>query len=648
MYQQDETNWFSQTIQTYKDKIYGTEGYFRVALLSNSDDFKNFNPPKLNVMIKNNHSKSISLTGENSLELVTALSNAMKTYQGEKVEVVKKFRADLQLVVELFKYEDKDLVKFTLLSNSSDFTVIIIPLFPTFVLFGRIVKDFTNNYFNICENLFYKSIDSTHKEIIAQLPSLLKGLSTQVEMPIEREDPKLDEDDVKKTEVTIEALDNFIGGSEMSKVKVAEIDDHKIEEKENKITFTDVESKFVTNILKNDLFTLENMISGLSVSHNPIEGVKKRLVEDGGYSYDFQPLSGITEDDLKSLCYLSRFTFLMIQKNYIDNGSLIPQGFNPLSFKAQNYTDENVELAYDLFLFNGFLRVLRTKLEMKIPNVLENKSMFHLAYRCFFDPFIFSFVTDINKEQLVSVIINRFRCFSSRGVFDKYNASCNTFGIEPINENEIGSFIEELADKLLGNGGIPTVDELHKHNYETRNLRLTTQNDFNLEQITNEIIPIEVAIKLNNNQITDELIKKVKEKNNVSDEIIEFFKKKQKVTKSPKKNLISNLQRTFQNEIYKEQIPEAVRVDFLKYIAELGDKDFDFDKADFPYEQFGDDIIKILYLWKPEQDDKLIKSVKYLREITEESPHTRASIFAREASEDKEAEVNVEFDVGML
>ena len=75
---------------------------------------------------------------------------------------------------------------------------------------------------------------------------------------------------------------------------------------------------------------------------------------------------------------------------------------------------------------------------------------------------------------------------------------------------------------------------------------------------------------------------------------------------------------------------------------------FDFDKADFPYEQFGDDIIKILYLWKPEQDDKLIKSVKYLREITQESPHTRASIFARKASENKESEVNVEFDVGML
>ena len=54
MYQQNESNWFSQTIQTYKDKVYGTEGYLRIAILTNSDDHKNFNPPKLNISINNN------------------------------------------------------------------------------------------------------------------------------------------------------------------------------------------------------------------------------------------------------------------------------------------------------------------------------------------------------------------------------------------------------------------------------------------------------------------------------------------------------------------------------------------------------------------------------------------------------------------
>ena len=637
MYQQGETNWFGQTIQTYKDKIYGTQGYLRISLTTNSDDNKQFNPPRLNINVSNNHSKNMSLSGENALELAMALAQAIKSFKGEKVEIVKKFKANLQLVIELFQHEGADLAKFTLLTNSTDFTVIIVPLFPTFMFFGRTIKDFSNNYFNICENIFYKSIDSIQKEVILQLPNLIKGMSRQVEMPTDLELPDLSKDVVEKTEVSINELDTFIGGSDMSKVNVPEIDSGKIEEKENKVTFTDVESKFVTNILKNDLSTLENTISGLSVSHNPVEGFRKRLVEDGGYDEKFQPLSGITEDDLKSLSYMSRFTFLIFQKNYIESGALIPQGFSPLSFKAKDYTNDNIELAYDLLLFNGYFRVLRTKLESKIPNALENKSIVHLAYRCFLDPFIFSFINKIERDQLVSVILNRFRCYDTKGVFDKYKTSCTTFGVGVVSENEIRAFIVNLAEMILGNGGMPTVDELHRGAYESGSLRLPVQNDFNLEQITNEIIPLEVSVKLNKNQLTDELIEKIKFKETISDEIIEFFKKKHKPVKTKKKNEISNLERFIKtNERFREEVPNSVRDEFNEYIAKLGNKDFEFKNIDFPYEQFGDELIKILYLWKPEQDDKLIKNVKYLRDIWTESPHTRASIFAKESSEKTE------------
>ena len=62
MYQQGETNWFGQTIQTYKDKIYGTQGYLRLSLTTNSDDNKQYNPPRLNINVSNNHSKNMSLS----------------------------------------------------------------------------------------------------------------------------------------------------------------------------------------------------------------------------------------------------------------------------------------------------------------------------------------------------------------------------------------------------------------------------------------------------------------------------------------------------------------------------------------------------------------------------------------------------------
>jgi hypothetical protein len=644
MYQQSETNWFSQTIQTYKDKVYGTEGYLRIAIISNSDDHKNFNPPKLNITIQNTHSKNLSLSGENALELAMSLGQAIKSFEGqEKLEIVKKFKADLQFVIEIFQHEGKDLVKFTLLTNSSDFTVVVVPMFPTFIFFGKVVKDFSNNYFNICQNMFYKTFDSYHKEVILQIPSVIKGMSTQIDMPDEREDPQIDKEELEKTTTTIKDLDNFIGGSEMTNIKVPEIDNHKIEDKENKPTFTDVDSKLVTNILKNDLSSLENLISGLSVSRNPIEDFKKRLIEDGGYSEHFDPLSDIKEDDFKSLCYISRFTFLMFQKNYVEHGTLIPQSFSPLSFKTEKYIDENIELAYDLLLFSGYVRLLRTKLEMKIPNAVENKSIFHLAFRCFMDPFIFSFISRIEKDQLVSIILNRFRCYNDRGVFDKYKTSCMSFGVDEINEHDIRNFIENLAQVILGNGGIPTIDKLHKAGYESKTLRLTTQNDFNLEQITNEVIPLEVGVKLNNNEVTDELIEKIKIKEDISDEVIAFFKKKHTVKKEPVKKGSSNLKKMIDK--FRDEVPEDLRDTFYEFIDDLGDKDFYFNKVDLPYEQFGDKIIKLLYLWKPEQDPKIAENFNHFRSLYGDSSHTRITILAKISSEtesEKTFELNIE------
>jgi hypothetical protein len=646
MYQQNESNWFSQTVQTYKDKIYGTDGYLRIAIITNSDDNKNFNPPKLNISISNNHSKSLSLSGENSLELAMALGQAIKNFQGEKLEIVKKFRSDMQFVIQLFQHEGKDLVKLTLLSNSSDFTVVIVPLFPTFMFFGRIVKDFSNDFFGICQNMFYKSMDLVFKDIVLQIPALLKGVGNQIPMPMEVDEPDIDKENIEKTEISINDLDNFIGGNDMSKVKVPEIDNQKIEQMESKVTFTDVESKFVTNILKNDLSTLENMISGLSISHKPIIDFKKRLIEDGEFSEHFDPLVGVSEEDIKSLCYISRFTFLMFQKNYVENGTLIPQSFSPLSYKAKNHTDENVELSYDLLLFTTFIRILRTKLESKILNAVENKSIFHLAFRCFIDPFIFSFISNIERDQLVSIILNRFRCYDSRGVFDKYKTSCMSLGVGEINEVDIKTFIEGLAEMILGNGGIPTIDLLHKSAYESGNLRLTTKNDFNLEQITNEIIPLEVAVKLNNNEVTDELIAKLKVKEEISDEVIVFFQKKHKIEKEPVKKGSTVLKKMI--EKFKDQVPEDLKDTFYEFVDEYGDKDFYFNKATLPYERFGDDIIKLLYLWKPEQDPKIAENLSYFKGIYGECAHTRVTILAKGATEGSESDETFEFNMETL
>lgn len=648
MYNEEERAWFNQTLQTHEDKLYGTNGYLRVALSSYTTNHKDFNPPTLSVMIRNNHQKNISMTAENALDLAQSLNQAIKAFKGDRIEIVKKFRADRQFIIDMFNHEGKDLVKMTILSNSTDFTVVIVPLFPTFILFGRFVKDFTNNYFNLCQMIYSNTFNSYHKETIMQIPSIIKGIGTVAPMPIEQEEVVIEKEDLQKTEASIEDLDKFLG-EDMGNIKVPEIDNHKIEEKEEKLNYTEVDSPFVTNILKNDLYTFENMISGMAVSRSPILDFHNRLKDvETGFSEKFEPLVGINDQDMKSFAYISRFTFLMFQKNYIKNTVPIPQGFSPLRYKAENYTQENIELAYDLLLFNGFIRILRTRMESKIPNAVENKSIFHMAYRCFIDPFTFSFIEKIERDQLVSIILNRFRCYKDRGVFEKYRGTCMSFGVDEIGESDIRSFIEQLSDMILTNDGVPIVENLHEKGYQGGTLRLPSQNDFILEQIINEVVPLEVEVNLNNNEVTDALIQKIKSKEDISDEVINFFKKNTKKKKKRDEDGKSNLVKFLDNEIFREQVPEKYRDSFYKYIEELGNKNFDFKTTEFPYEQLGDDIIKLLYIWKPEDDDKLTKTQKRIKDLLTECSHDRSTILAKEMNESSKADESYDYIMDSL
>ena len=95
-------------------------------------------------MISNNHQKNVQLSAENALDLAQSLNQAIKAFKGDRIEIVKKYRADRQFVIDMFLHEGRELVKLTILSNSTDFTVVIMPLFPNFILFGK----------KIVENIF--------------------------------------------------------------------------------------------------------------------------------------------------------------------------------------------------------------------------------------------------------------------------------------------------------------------------------------------------------------------------------------------------------------------------------------------------------------------------------------------------------------
>ena len=78
MYSNDQDlHWSNVTLMTYKDSLYGTDGFLRLSLSTSTSNFKDFNQPKLSFMISNNLSKTCHLSIIHSEDIVKACNEAL-------------------------------------------------------------------------------------------------------------------------------------------------------------------------------------------------------------------------------------------------------------------------------------------------------------------------------------------------------------------------------------------------------------------------------------------------------------------------------------------------------------------------------------------------------------------------------------------
>jgi hypothetical protein len=254
--------------------------------------------------------------------------------------------------------------------------------------------------------------------------------------------------------------------------------------------------------------------------------------------------------------------------------------------------------------------------------------------RCFTDPFTFSIIESCDKASLKNVILNRYKHYDKLGVFDHYKNKINDYSCPPIEVGDIELFIDEVQEKIIGK--TQYIDEFHKEQYSKGQLKLPYEGKYSLEQIINKIVPVEVAIKLGEDA---EKACSVKE---VDDDIQNLFCKSQP-KKQPKIRTETNLERFVRGDIVNE-IPEIYRQDFQTYVKKLGDKNFKFGK-EFPYDEFGDEIIKVLYVWKPEDDEKISKNFAYFTKQFAEVIHTKETILAgiKQESEPKGGWDDIQF-----
>jgi len=282
---------------------------------------------------------------------------------------------------------------------------------------------------------------------------------------------------------------------------------------------------------------------------------------------DFSMLPGLSEDDRKSLSYLPKIIFSVIHHNYINSGTPIPSGFPIFKYKSEKgYSELNKSIALDLFLFGGYLRSVRRKLESKIDDAHDNRALQYLQFRMFTDPFVFGVMDSMNTGDLKNIIISRYGYYDSIGVFDYYKEYMKSLNVPVVDNSEIMMFVSEFVDNVLNK--TPYIGELHNQNYSKGVVRLPSKNEYNLEQIINTVVPLEVSIMLG---------KKLEELE-IPDDIKPIFEGNPK--KQPEKRTIkkseTTLQRLIRGDLINE-IPEKYRDDFTKYIEVVGNNNFTFE-----------------------------------------------------------------------
>lgn len=640
MFDSENTYWFSQLLLNYIDKDYQTDGQLRVSLSTNTKDYVSFNPVNLSISITDtvqNRSKSTILNIQNA----TDLFNSIKQLQlVPPAQILKRYNKGQDLVFDLVKdvRTQEILMRITIRNSDSDFTKVMININVLNVLVHRI-KDFIEKYTLYCISLpnncllseltnFVKTsfLSMKEKSFVPQFPPYnfpAFNITSQESTP-----------EIKQTESTISDLDKFIGGSEMTNIVIPDLKEIPVVKSVETKNIMNVDSVFVTKFLNNDLSVLENELDACKIQVNGLD----YFINGIQPLFDIKLLD-IEDKEYKSLIYTIHVLIQSFIRSYVEKGISFPPSIPILKCHFKNISQKNLELACDLLVFNAYIRAYRKRLESSVNDALINGSMFYLLFRCFTDVFCFSVLDKQDPNLISTMVLNHFRFYKSKNVFEKYDKKLDEYGCQTISENDIVGFIEELTSKVLNKS--PYLLQLHDTLFNNGSLKLDTNIDFSLEQIINEVVPLEVYSKLGYDVTTLELYKVV------SNDVREVFsptgkKKKHKETKP--EEVTNNLLRLAKQ--YHTEVPEIYKELFFKVVDEINNykTPFNFNNENLPLEEFGENIVKILYLWDPISDPKITSNYKHFFEKFETEIMTKDLILSKMKIDKKIEEQKSDWD----
>lgn len=385
---------------------------------------------------------------------------------------------------------------------------------------------------------------------------------------------------------------------------------------------------FTEKILNNDIINLEMYISNIINERVPFfkfcKLIECKLVPES-ISYADTLLPGFTDPEVNAILYLSTiYTKYYINQHLTQNKDL-PSSVIPMLINGKNPTKLNLSIMYDLYLYMTYYTLLKTQLKEKDYNSINNRDFICFILKSIASPLVFSFIKNLDKEIVVSEICNRYDKYKEAGVFKKLedNISNKFGGIQSILKSAIETEVARTFDVVKNNFGSFTIDKMLIKCKDIKLSKLDIDHfkkyPFSLEQII-KVIALEFSFKKHNKvdfkEIASEL--KIKDFGDIDTEILKFYGVKEK--KFDNSNLIR-----FVEENIKDQniLQQSLNVCKLINKSKLDLKGKNIDLTILP-----ELVLKAVWLWDTENDEKVASSYIYFTKRISESSLDKTMILS--------------------
>ncbi len=617
----NDTNWFNQQLMYYVDNQYGTNSTIDISLSCNSNDYINFTSPTFNLRIYNNETKcyihNLKYIDSNDLilSIQQLLNNITEIYNNpsnNNTTIYKTYINNKNIQITFKKSMSQEWCTIiSIINTKTDYGRIIIP-YTIFLNIYDLLKSYKECYIKLCFDFSSRFLLSNILNENKQILNSIKILSTNVINISDNNMTTIDEDKQITTTINDEQqqdFDNFID------LNINDIPIQGINEDKNDLI---IDNLFIEKVFNNSMQNVEDFFNTLWTCQNPIRDLMEKIYNQYQFKEDSVNLLDtflpeISNDDYKSIIYITRYYFSLYLRLYMKNQNDIPVGTPIFKYNIKNkniISRENLDLSYDLLILMSYIKLFRDKYKEKENDLTKNKSMLYFSMRCFMDVFIFSFLHGKEENSILNCISERYKYYDNKGLFNSYNNMLLSFNLKKIELSDIKSFLQNSLFKFLNKPLF--INVLHNDYYNSQKVKLQYKNDLNLEQIINDVINIEVDLKT-----TDSI--------NIDD--IKDDKVKEVFLSSSKQQKESNILRFIKK--YINDIPVRYQKDFILYVDKnINDKKFNFNQNEFPLNEFNDIIIKSLYIWDPENDEKQLFNYAYFVEKVNSTKMTKDLILA--------------------